>query len=75
MVTGGGSGMGRIAAVRLAREGAAVAVVDIDELGLKETRRMGGPLSSPTRATSPTSLQSATWRPRWTRPVARSTGY
>jgi NAD(P)-dependent dehydrogenase (short-subunit alcohol dehydrogenase family) len=42
MVTGGGSGMGRIAAVRLGRHAAAVAVVDVDELGLKETGRLGG---------------------------------
>jgi NAD(P)-dependent dehydrogenase (short-subunit alcohol dehydrogenase family) len=42
MVTGGGSGMGRIAAVRLADRGAAVAAVDVDELGLKETKRLGG---------------------------------
>jgi NAD(P)-dependent dehydrogenase (short-subunit alcohol dehydrogenase family) len=42
MVTGGGSGMGRIAAVRLAEQGATVAVVDVDEPGMKETQRLGG---------------------------------
>jgi NAD(P)-dependent dehydrogenase (short-subunit alcohol dehydrogenase family) len=42
MVTGGGSGLGRIAAVRLANQGAAVAVVDVDETGMKETQRLGG---------------------------------
>jgi NAD(P)-dependent dehydrogenase (short-subunit alcohol dehydrogenase family) len=42
MVTGGGSGMGRIAAVRLANQGAVVAVVDVDETGMKETQRLGG---------------------------------
>jgi NAD(P)-dependent dehydrogenase (short-subunit alcohol dehydrogenase family) len=42
MVTGGGSGLGRIAAVRLANQGAAVAIVDVDETGMKETRRLGG---------------------------------
>jgi NAD(P)-dependent dehydrogenase (short-subunit alcohol dehydrogenase family) len=42
LVTGGGSGMGRIAAVRLADQGALVAVVDVDEAGMKETRRLGG---------------------------------
>jgi NAD(P)-dependent dehydrogenase (short-subunit alcohol dehydrogenase family) len=42
MVTGGGSGMGRIAAVRLADQGALVAVVDVDETGMKETQRLGG---------------------------------
>jgi NAD(P)-dependent dehydrogenase (short-subunit alcohol dehydrogenase family) len=42
LVTGGGSGMGRIAAVRLADQGALVAVVDVDEAGMKETQRLGG---------------------------------
>lgn len=42
VVTGGGSGMGRIAAVRLARQGVTVAVVDVDETGMKETQRLGG---------------------------------
>jgi NAD(P)-dependent dehydrogenase (short-subunit alcohol dehydrogenase family) len=34
--------MGRIAAVRLADQGAAVAAVDVDEPGLKESKRLGG---------------------------------
>jgi NAD(P)-dependent dehydrogenase (short-subunit alcohol dehydrogenase family) len=42
LVTGGGSGLGRIAALRLAEQGAAVAVVDIEETGIKETQRLGG---------------------------------
>lgn len=42
LVTGGGSGMGRIAAVRLAGQGATVAAVDVDEAGIKETQRLGG---------------------------------
>ncbi|MDT5070177.1 MAG: hypothetical protein QOK02_6332 [Mycobacterium sp.] len=42
VVTGGGSGMGRIAAVRLADQGATVAIVDVDEPGMKETQRLGG---------------------------------
>lgn len=36
-VTGGGSGMGRLAAQRMADAGAKVAAVDIDEAGLAET--------------------------------------
>jgi NAD(P)-dependent dehydrogenase (short-subunit alcohol dehydrogenase family) len=42
LVTGGGSGLGRIAALRLAHQGAAVAVMDVAETGIKETRRLGG---------------------------------
>jgi len=37
IVTGGGSGLGRATAHRLASEGAAVAVLDIDEAGAKQT--------------------------------------
>ena len=37
VVTGAGSGIGRAAAVALAKEGAAVFATDIDEAGLNET--------------------------------------
>lgn len=37
LVTGGASGMGRICALRLARQGAKVAIFDLNEAGLKET--------------------------------------
>jgi len=39
-VTGAGSGIGRTAAVAFAREGANVAVTDIDEKGNQETARL-----------------------------------
>ena len=37
VVTGGGSGIGRATAVRLARRGDAVCVCDLSEAGLKQT--------------------------------------
>ena len=37
VVTGGGSGMGREAALQLARNGATVAIVDMNENGMAET--------------------------------------
>jgi len=40
VVTGGGSGIGRATAVRLAAEGAAVLTADLDEAGMGETIRL-----------------------------------
>lgn len=40
VVTGGGSGIGRATAMRLAAEGAALVVADLDEAGMRETVRM-----------------------------------
>lgn len=42
LVTGAASGMGRLAAQRLARSGASVAAVDLNEAGLAETARGQG---------------------------------
>ena len=39
LITGGGSGMGRLAARQLASAGARVAIVDVNEEGLRETAR------------------------------------
>jgi nucleoside-diphosphate-sugar epimerase len=38
MVTGGASGMGRLSAWRLAAAGAQVAILDVNEAGLRETK-------------------------------------
>ena len=40
LITGAGSGMGRATALLFSREGAKVAVVDIDEKGGQETMKM-----------------------------------
>lgn len=47
VVTGAGSGIGRAVAIDLARRGAALALSDINEAGLEETRRLiGAPASN-----------------------------
>ena len=38
LVTGGASGMGRLSARRLAAAGAQVAILDVNEAGLRETK-------------------------------------
>jgi short-subunit dehydrogenase len=42
VVTGGGNGIGREIVLLLLKKGARIAVVDIDEAGLKETARLAG---------------------------------
>jgi len=44
LVTGGGSGIGRATALRLAREGAQVLIADIDEAGGTESCGLGADL-------------------------------
>lgn len=46
VVTGAASGIGRAVAISLAGQGAAVAISDVNEAGLEETRRMMGERSS-----------------------------
>ena len=46
LVTGGASGMGRIIALRLASQGAKVAIFDVNEAGLAETVSMASGISS-----------------------------
>ena len=51
VITGAGSGIGRALALELARQGASVAICDLDPAGLKETARLLEPLGSPSMAT------------------------
>lgn len=46
IVTGGGSGIGRATALRLAQEGAAIVVCDLDQAGVNETLELIGHQSS-----------------------------
>ena len=39
-VTGAANGMGRITAIKLAQRGAKVSIVDVNEQGLEQTKRM-----------------------------------
>ena len=55
LITGGGSGMGRLAARNLATQGVLVAALDVNVEGLKETADgHDGVLSIPTDVTDPT---------------------
>lgn len=39
LITGGGSGLGRAAALQVAKEGAKLSLVDLSEIGLEETKQ------------------------------------
>jgi len=63
LITGGGSGMGRLAARNLAAEGKLVAALDVNVDGLKETSDgHDGILTIPTDVTDPTSVENAVRR-------------
>ena len=63
LITGGGSGMGRLAAQNLAAEGKLVAALDVNIDGLKETADgHDGILTIPTDGTDPVSVESAVRR-------------
>ena len=63
LITGGGSGMGRLAARNLASQGKQVAALDVDVDGLKETADgYDGILTLPTDVTDPVSVQQAVER-------------
>jgi NAD(P)-dependent dehydrogenase (short-subunit alcohol dehydrogenase family) len=59
--TGAGSGIGRATAILFAREGARVAIADIDRAAGEETARLAGhaAVAIPTDVTDPESLQAA----------------
>jgi NAD(P)-dependent dehydrogenase (short-subunit alcohol dehydrogenase family) len=61
VVTGAASGIGRASAIRLAQDGARVALIDVSEPGLAETASVIGPtsLSLPTDVSSEDSVASA----------------
>lgn len=68
VVTGGGNGIGREAALELLRRGARVAAVDLSEAGRAGTTALAGSMEG--RLTTHTSSTSPTG-PRW-RPYRRS---
>src|SRR5262249_39353454 len=61
LITGGGAGIGRATAILFAREGARVAIADIDAGAGEETARLAGSdaIVIPTDVTEPDSIQAA----------------
>jgi NAD(P)-dependent dehydrogenase (short-subunit alcohol dehydrogenase family) len=63
LITGGGSGMGRLAARNLAASGGRIAALDVDVPGLEETAKgQDNILTIPTDVTDPASVESAVKR-------------
>ncbi|MBS1827708.1 MAG: SDR family oxidoreductase [Acidobacteria bacterium] len=58
VITGAGHGIGRALAIRFAKEGARVAVADVDPAALAETARLCGGLAIPTDVTSETAVRT-----------------
>ena len=72
LITGAGSGIGRATALRLASEGAAVAVVDVRLDAAEETSRRSPTAAGAPWRSRPTSGTAPRSRPRATAPSRRS---
>ena len=59
LITGAGSGMGRLAAQRLAANGATIAAIDLNEEGLRETAKGQAGIRSSARRRQPVTVIDA----------------
>lgn len=69
IVTGGGSGIGRVVCIRFAEEGSEVAVFDLNEGGARQTVRTIKMLAARRMDTPSTSPTARAWTPPW--PITR----